>query len=197
METVDHTQETSRPRWYWNVPIFVLIGILVPLGVRGLVTDDARYSWGTFCKQATYEIEYRWEMRDPDGSIVISKHWHDDELRGEAKKHLAGSKRLNTRYSVGAVKSWTTAYTKYMYEHRDQLMTPAEGGNERQSEVVRFTAEVFYRVNVSRKLHQRRYTSIDEERAAMPPKKRLFFAYPLRTPDEASSIPTAVKEDDA
>jgi hypothetical protein len=170
--------ETTQPRWYWNVPILLLVGILVSLGIRGLIKDDARYSWGTFCKQVIYEVDYRWVMRDPDGTEWTIKHEHEGELRGEAKTHLEGlPKQLNTRYSLGAVKSWIAAYTRYMFEHSDDFVLPP------QSKVVGFTAEVAYRENVSRKLRVSNFKETEKDSAAESPTRRLFFAYPLTIKD--------------
>ncbi|MCG8587184.1 MAG: hypothetical protein MI757_20960 [Pirellulales bacterium] len=168
----------SGPRWYWSLPIILLIGILVPLGIRGFVKDDSRYSWGTFSKQIIYHVEYHWVMRDPDGSLWTTRHWHDDELRGEAAQHLESlPRRLNTRYSLGAVKSWMNAYTKYMYENRAEFI-PQSPDVTTRSEVVGFTADVWYRVNESRRLRDRHFELMEAQGIAVSPKRQLFFSYP-------------------
>ncbi len=182
-----------RPRWYWNIPIVLLVGILGSLGVRGLVLDDARYSWGTFCKQITYRIEYRWIRRRTDGKLEATPHSNYDELRGDAKKHLAGnSKYLNTRYSLGAVESWMAAYVRYMYENRDAYSgQPPEGEPAAKDEIVGFTAEAWYRVNTSRTFHEPYFARLAKEGKYVPPRQQLFFSYP---PPRGTTKPRSVKE---
>lgn len=207
---MNDTQQQIQPRWYWNVPIVLLIGTLVSLGVRGRILDDARYSWGTFCKQVTYEVDYRWVMRDPDGSVWTTKHWHDGELLGEALVHLEGTpQRLNTRYSLGAVKSWLSAYTHYMYENREKFIPSPPDATTPRSKVVGFTAEMWYRINESRRLRDKDFQRLEEQGVSVSPKRRLFFASPttLDAPqaaampessmrNHAASIQASVKDDD-
>ena len=193
-----------QPRWYWNIPIVLLVGILGSLGVRGVIKDDAQYSWGTFCKQITYQIEYQWVFETADGERYIETHWHDDELRGDADTHLRGNSAYrNTRYSLGAVKDWVNAYVKYMYENRDKFFTPSSNGEPaRRDKIVGFTAVVWYRVNVSRTFREAHFAELMEKGETNSP-KQLFFSYPpskeepwAPTGSDGDSISDNVKDDD-
>ena len=86
-----------------------------------------------------------------------------------------------------------------MFENRDEFFDPPEG------EVIGFTADVEYRVNVSRRLRERELVEM-EKSGKIPPPQRLFFAYPVEkdargdkskdTPANSTIMPH-VKEDDA
>lgn len=125
--------QNTKVKWWWNIPIVLMIGILMFLGFRSIITDDNRYGWGTFSKQVTYVVKYYWV--DEDGTQF--RYFPGNELRGEAKKKLLY--KYNTRYSLGAVRSWTTNYAEYMYKNRNQRRFNS------------FRAEVFYEINKSRR----------------------------------------------
>ena len=124
----------SKAGWWWNIPIVLLIGILVPLGIRSVITDDNRYGWGTFSKQVVYRIEY-YRVYD-DGRI--ERYRPGRELKGKARKRL--ERFGNTRNSIGALKSWVNNYLEYLYENR-------RGKNIR---TVR--ADIFYAINKNRNM---------------------------------------------
>lgn len=178
--TVD--EASSSPRWYWNLPILLLFGILVPLCTRGLIADDGRYSWGTFSKQIVYLTHYRWILRGRDGDVYYVNHSHEGELRGDARTHLGGAPRVrNTRYSLGAVKSWLTGYCRYMYDERDRFFAKdAAALTSERDEVIGFAARTAYVVNVSRNANWRKQL----------PKETFVTIYPPDAPnpwkDEAS-----------
>ena len=134
----------AKVKWWWNIPIILLIGILVPLGVRSVVTDDNRYGWGTFSKQIVYEVEYYIVYDDGE----IEKYLPGNELKGIARVKL--NKFGNTRYSAGAMKSWVNNYLEYLYENI----------HDRKIKTVR--AEVLYTINQSRRIiptvHNRKIT---------------------------------------
>ncbi|MEM7480684.1 MAG: hypothetical protein AAF481_05890 [Acidobacteriota bacterium] len=92
----------------------LLLGILVPLGVRSLVTDDSRYGWGTFGRQTIYTLTYLWEFEDGRREIYEP----GDELRDDARKLLDSPRQRNTRYGPGAIPIWIRAYGRYMWERR-------------------------------------------------------------------------------
>ncbi len=104
------------PGWWWNLPIILMVGILVPLGVRSQLTHDSRYGWGTFGRQTIYQMKYQWEFEDGRREI----YWPGDELRQEARKHVGSSRQLNTRYGLGAILVWIQGYGRYMWEHRPE-----------------------------------------------------------------------------
>ena len=119
-----------KARWWWNLPIVLLILVLVPLGARSLITDDNRYGWGTFSKQVAYRINYYWVMEN--GEIEIYKP--GKELSGKVRKKLKRSG--NTRYSLGALESWMTNYTRFIFN------------NKRPNQKVKsFRAVVDYKIN--------------------------------------------------
>ena len=120
-------------KWWWNIPIILLIGILVPLGIRSIVTDDNRFGWGTFSKQTSFSINYYWVGKNGERIRYIP----GKELSGKARKKL--KRRGSTRYSVGALESWVNNYVRYMYV------------NERKNEdSAYFLAVVRYRINSAR-----------------------------------------------
>jgi len=123
-------EKKQKINWWWNIPIFLLIGILVPLGVRSVVTDDNRYGWGTFSKQVAFNINYYWVNENGKKQ----RYTPGKELSGKVRKKL--KKRGSTRYSDGALKSWVRNYTEFMYlnKKKDKSMSS-------------FRAEVTYRVN--------------------------------------------------
>ena len=123
-----------KAKWWWNVPIILLLGILIFLGVRSVVTDDNRYGWGTFSKQVVYRVEYYWVYDDGR----VQRYIPGEELIGIASIRL--QRRSNTRYSVGALKSWVNNYLKYLYE------------NKSQNQVKSVKAEILYTINKNRKI---------------------------------------------
>ena len=157
-------------RWYYHIPIVLLLGGLGALGIRSLVLDDARYGWGTFCKQICYEVDYEWIVEldtfgEDDGKTYYGTRrvTGDPGQLGEVHEKLADrdanpslaqrspqeAKQLasqkwehNTRYSLGAVKSWMRGYLKWLYARR-QYFEPDE-------RVVGVRATVYYQVNVVR-----------------------------------------------
>lgn len=120
-------------KWWWNIPVIMLLVILIPLGVRSIITDDNRFGWGTFSKQTSFSINYYWIKKDG----TKQRYLPGKELGGKVRKKLKA--RGSTRYSVGALESWITNYTRFMYL------------NKRQSEnTEKFRAEVRYRINSPR-----------------------------------------------
>ena len=124
----------AKVKWWWNIPIILLIGILVSLGVRSVVTDDNRYGWGTFSKQVVYIVEYYFVYDDGK----IEKYLPGKELKGIAGRKL--NKFGNTRYSTGAMESWVNNYLKYLYE------------NEQDRKIKSVRAEILYTINESRRI---------------------------------------------
>lgn len=123
-------EQKQRIRWWWNIPIIFLIGILIPLGVRSVVTDDNRYGWGTFSKQVAFRVNYYWVS----GEGKKIKYRPGKELSGKVRKKLKRSG--TTRYSDGALRSWIRNYADYMYKNQNT------GG-----EMKAFRAELLYRIN--------------------------------------------------
>lgn len=142
-------------KWWWNIPIVLLIGILVPLGVRSVITDDNRFGWGTFSKQVAFRVNYYW-VNDNGKKL---KYNPGKELRGKVRKKL--KKRGSTRYSDGALKSWIGNYTRYMYLQ-----------NKPGEEIVSFNAELLYKIN----------TVNAEFRSGEKPQK-ILITYPSMTKD--------------
>ena len=119
-------------KWWWNIPIVLLLAILIPLGIRSVITDDNRYGWGTFSKQTVFNIRYYLVYKD--GS---KKRFNPGlELRGNSKKLRSGG---HTRYSTGAVKSWVKSYVRYIYKVNQS------------HEILRAEAVIHYKENVSRR----------------------------------------------
>lgn len=116
------------------MPIVLLIGILVPLGIRSVITDDNRYGWGTFSKQVVYKVEYYWIYDSGEEKI----YQPGNELRGKAKKKLY--KLGNTRNSLGALKSWVNNYLNFLYE------------NKPQDDIKTVRAKILYTINKNRKI---------------------------------------------
>jgi len=123
-----------KVKWWWNIPIILILGTLVFLGIRSVVTDDNRYGWGTFSKQIVYKIDYYWVYDDGRSE----KYYPGKELRGTATGKLKSFG--NTRYSTGAVKSWVGNYLRYLYENK-----PGE-------DIKSVRAHILYTVNKSRKI---------------------------------------------
>ena len=126
-------EDRIRAKWWWNIPIILVIGILVSLGIRSVITDDNRFGWGTFSKQVVYKIDYSWVYKNGKST----RYEPGKELKGTARKNL--SKQGNTRYSLGALKSWVNNYLKYLYENR-----PA-------ANIKSVRAEILYTINTSRR----------------------------------------------
>ncbi len=123
-------EEKQKMKWWWNIPIILLIGILVPLGVRSVVTDDNRYGWGTFSKQVAFRVKYYWINENGEET----RYKPGKELSGKVRKKL--KKSGSTRYSDGALKSWINNYARFMYMN-----------NKPRDEIKSFRAEVFYKIN--------------------------------------------------
>lgn len=123
-------ENVPKVKWWWNIPIILMIGILVPLGVRSVITDDNRYGWGTFSKQVVYKIKYYWIWENGDKII----HRPGKELSGRVRNKFKGNGI--TRYSSGALLSWVNNYTRYIYIQR---------GFEPYTKS--FRAEILYKMN--------------------------------------------------
>jgi len=123
-------EEKQKMKWWWNIPIILLIGILVSLGVRSVVTDDNRYGWGTFSKQVAFRVNYYWI--NENGEEI--RYRPGKELSGKSRRKL--KKGGSTRYSDGALKSWIKNYARFMYMK-----------NKPRDEIRSFRAEVFYKIN--------------------------------------------------
>jgi len=123
-------ENVSKIKWWWNIPIILLIGILVPLGVRSFITDDNRYGWGTFSKQVVFNINYYWIMENGDKI----RYRPGKELSGRVRNKI--KRNGTTRYSSGALISWVNNYTRYVYLQRSR-------GTEAES----INAEILYKIN--------------------------------------------------
>jgi len=123
-------EEKQKTKWWWNIPIILLIGILVPLGVRSVVTDDNRYGWGTFSKQVAFRVNYYWINENGEET----RYRPGKELSGKVRKKL--KKGGSTRYSEGALKSWINNYARYMYMN-----------NKTRDKIRSFRAKVYYKIN--------------------------------------------------
>lgn len=121
-------QKYSDIKWYWNIPIVIMLTLLLSLGIRSLITDDNRYGWGTFLKQANYVIKYSYIKKD--GSTHEYKP--GNELIGLANqiRHIG-----STRYSTGFIKHSVENYLKYLYR------------NKNDEEIKTFRAELYYVIN--------------------------------------------------
>ena len=117
-------------KWWWNIPIILLVGILVSLGIRSIVTDDNRFGWGTFSKQTSFSINYYWVGKDGKRQRYLP----GKEINGKVRKKL--KRRGSTRYSVGALESWVNNYVRYMYLN-----------NKVSEDTGSFLAVVRYRIN--------------------------------------------------
>lgn len=123
------------PGWWWNLPILLLFGILISLGIRSKVTADNRYGWGTFGRQVVYQLAYGWEFAN--GKVY--RYHPGNELRKKAQNLLDSNGQNNTRYGLGAILVWLDGYERYMWEHRP------EGA-------VAFHTVMIYELDVSRRL---------------------------------------------
>jgi len=123
-------ENVPKIKWWWNIPIILLIGILVPLGVRSFITDDNRYGWGTFSKQVVFNINYYWIMENGDKI----RYRPGKELSGRVRNKI--KRNGTTRYSSGALISWVNNYTRYVYLQRS-----------RGTEAKPFNAETLYKIN--------------------------------------------------
>ena len=143
-------------KWWWNIPIILLIGILVSLGIRSIVTDDNRFGWGTFSKQTSFSINYYWVGKDGKRQRYLP----GKELNGKARKKL--KRRGSTRYSVGALESWVNNYVRYMYLN-----------NKVNENTGSFLAVVRYRINSTRVPGKRSNDA-----------KQILIEYPSNTGDQ-------------
>ena len=123
-------EKKNNIKWWWNIPIILLIGILVPLGIRSIATDDNRYGWGTFSKQTSFRVNYYWVKNN--GKKISYRP--GKELSGKVRKKLA--RRGSTRYSKGALESWINNYTRYIYLNKPH-----------SEDFVSFRAEIKYKIN--------------------------------------------------
>jgi len=123
-------KEKKKIKWWWNIPIILMIVILVSLGIRSIVTADNRYGWGTFSKQVAYKVNYYWINKNGKEK----RYRPGKELSGKVRKKLI--KGGSTRYSDGALKSWINNYARYMYQN-----------NNSQGDIQSFRAELFYKIN--------------------------------------------------
>lgn len=131
-------ESETKVRWWWNLPIILLIGVLVPLGVRSLITDDNRYGWGTFSKQVVFRVNYYWLTEDGDKIMYNPGR----ELSGKVRNKLKRSG--STRYSTGALKSWVNNYTRYTYLNKRP-----------NPDFKSFRAEIYYKINSLQGFHFR------------------------------------------
>jgi hypothetical protein len=88
------------------VPVLWL-ALLVGLGVRGIVRDDARYARGMFNYALSYEIDTRFIL--DDGTVLDHAPRRRDVKRGHA---FAEKVKLDGWYGIGAVRSELNAYGK-------------------------------------------------------------------------------------
>ncbi len=123
-------EKKQNIKWWWNIPIILLIGLLVPLGIRSIVTDDNRFGWGTFSKQTTFNIKYYW-ITENEKKL---RYKPGKELSGRVRRKIA--RRGSTRYSSGALESWVNNYTRFIY-----LNMP------HGEDIKSFRAEVRYKIN--------------------------------------------------
>ena len=119
MQAAENKGIVASPGWWWNLPFLLMVGILVPLGVRTLVTKDSRYGWGTFGRQTIYQLEYQWEFEDGRREVYRPV----DDLRKDARKLLDSSRQRNTRYGFGAIVVWIRGFGRYMWERRPERAT--------------------------------------------------------------------------
>jgi hypothetical protein len=123
-------EEKQKIKWWWNIPIILLVVILISLGIRSIVTAVNRYGWGTFSKQVAFRVNYYWINKDGEEK----RYKPGKELSGKTRKKL--KKAGSTRYSDGALKSWINNYVRFMYMN-----------NKPSDDIRSFRAEVFYKVN--------------------------------------------------
>ena len=148
-------ENETKAKWWWNIPIIFMILLFISLGIRSIITKDNRYGWGTFSQQIVYEVDYFWVLKSGERIRYIP----GGELFYESKSKL--DSHGNTRYSIGAVKSWVNNYVKYVYLNKKP-----------GPEVISFMAEVEYAKNVSRR--QKWYTIEDDKI------HKIVFEYPKK-----------------
>ncbi len=109
------------------------LGILIGLGIRSLVLDDARFGWGMFSSQANYRVEYYWI--DEEGHRT--PHRTGEELRRGEPEQVASRVPHLTRYGIGAVRGWVQSYLRFLYDQK------------RPEGMRQICAEMEYRINLS------------------------------------------------
>ncbi len=114
----------------WNLVLVGFLAMLVSLGIRTLVFEDARLGWGMFSYQMNYQTRYEWVMED--GTTRAESGL---DLRGKTKGYLGETRPHRTRYGVGAMKTWLHSYVRHMYRQR------------RPAGAVAFRAVVDYTIN--------------------------------------------------
>lgn len=122
-------QSYTNIKWYYNIPIVLVFVLLIMLGVRSKITDDNRYGWGTFSKQANYVILYSYTTKDG----IKHNYIPGDELKGEANLiRRIGS----TRYSIGLIEHAASNYLKYLFDNKNP-----------ENNIKSINAEIYYVVN--------------------------------------------------
>lgn len=86
------------------VPLLWL-ALLVGLGVRGVVVDDARYAWGMFPYVLRFEVAYRWRLDDGSTRRFVPGR----EIR-RARKVFAPGREHDAMYGLGAIRAELWAY---------------------------------------------------------------------------------------
>ena len=115
----DHSAQTPRGSAAQQVVVIVFLVVLIGLGVRGLIADDARFAWGMYGRDMAYNVTYEW--LDADGRTRT--HVPGNELRSSARRALYpqradGQPRTRrTRYPAGTLRAQMRAYLRHLYEH--------------------------------------------------------------------------------
>lgn len=96
-----------------SIIAIALIVLMLVLGVRSIVAEDARFGFRTFSVNIQYEIDYHWRLVDGGRTRYVP----GDDLKGIAWDYLRRGAHA-TNYDIGAVREWVCAYAAHVYrEH--------------------------------------------------------------------------------
>jgi len=95
--------------WSLNAVVVAFLGLLVGLGIRSLVLEDARLGWGMFAYQTNYSVSYEWVLADGTTRKQAAR-----DLAGRTLKYLDDKVAHRTRYGRGAIRCWMRSYLDYL-----------------------------------------------------------------------------------
>lgn len=102
------TRMPDRIGWGKQGLVIAFLTVVIGLGIRSLVTADARFGWGMFAVQVRYEITW---YRVQDGG-ARQRYRPMSELRGLPARYLYRAGR--SWYGPGAVRCWIDGYLHYL-----------------------------------------------------------------------------------
>ena len=96
--------------------VLIFVSTLCILGIRSLITKDARFGWAMFSYHTSYTIEYH--LIPKKGDRIDFK---PNTLQGLPAYYLNAAETKTTNYGPGAVKWWVRRYLNYKLTNTDNI----------------------------------------------------------------------------